>query len=637
MKIIYTYIADFPPFKNAEMNFVSDYRCNFNGEKLRINHSKVLPKGFFSHDDRLFVSAVVGPNGAGKTSFVRFLSSLMYPVQKLKFVLVLEAKGDIIVYYNLNGRRIQVEGEECEVKSVKNRYETTGFMQDAISTCFNVVYYSPYYSLSAPFRFTTDDFVNLSTTYLLNNTMDGSSSQTRNVSSSVFIAEEFYRLVRFYEACKKKANVVGQVPKGVAFVPDTQTLEYIFHYYSELLDKEKVRIKNMREGIVVGKRTLTDNEMQRIETMLSFLGFDFDDAFMCVFQCFVAIIWQRKIFKDKFLNGKEFGCLLLDFCTSLIGSNNMGKKAIRCKVIKFLKLNKPEQIRPLEYFNEKAIRIKEDNPLFAFFKILSAHISQKGGEGELYLQMPWDKLMKNLEYLKELYRCTTAIGAFVELRFDPPMSSGQYTLYSFYARLYEYFVNIRDCVAGYDGSDFSHEWALHMESGWIVVLDEVEVTLHPEWQRTIVSNVLHIFKEFFKGFNVHIIFATHSPILLSDVPAGNVVLLDKGRVINGQTKNGEEFKPIGFGANIYDLYRHSFFLKNGAVGLFARKKIDDVVKKLYELLEPSEKSKKKTSDNFDYDEANMISNLVADPVVRQYLKSVIPLAKERTNAETRDK
>lgn len=632
MKIIYTYIADFPPFKNAEMNFVSDYRCNFNGEKLRIKHSKVLPKGFFSHDDRLCVSAVVGPNGAGKTSLIRFLRSLMYPVQKQEFVLVLEAKGDIIVYYNLNGGRIQVEGEGCKVKSVNNRYENTEFMQDAISTCFNVVYYSPHYSLSVPFRFTNDDFVNLSTTYLLNNTMDGSSSQARCVSSSIFIAEEFYRLVRFYEACKDMSNVVEQVPKGVAFVPDTQTLEFIFQYYSELLNKEKVRIKEIRKGIVVGERELTNNEMQRIETMLSFLGFDFDDAFMCVFQCFVAIIWQRKIFKDKFLNGKEYGCLLLDFCASLIDSDNMDKRTIRSKVINFLKLNKPEQIGKLEYLNEDASSIKEENPLFAFFKILSDLTSHRGGEGEVYLQMPWNKLMKNLEFVKELYGCTTAIGAFVEWRFDPPMSSGQYTLYSFYARLYEYFVNIRDCVAGYDGSDFSHEWAFHMESGWIVILDEVEVTLHPEWQRTIVSNVLHVFKEFFKGFNVHLIFATHSPILLSDVPAGNVVLLDKGRVINGQTKDGEEFKPFGFGANIYDLYRHSFFLKNGAVGLFARKKIDDVVRKICELLEPSKKSKKEPEDKFNYDEANKISNLVADPIVRKYLKSVIPLAKERANA-----
>jgi len=561
----------------------------------------------------------------------------MYPVQKQEFVLVLEAKGDIIIYYNLNGRKIQVKGKGCKVKSVKNRYRNAGFGHDAISTCFNVVYYSPHYSLSAPFRFTNDDFVNLSTTYLLNSTMDGTSSQVRRVSSSVYIAEEFYRLVRFYEASKGNPNVIGQVPKGAAFVPDTQILGDVYYYYSELLNKEKFRIKEIREGVVGGKRTLTDNEMKRIATMLSFLGFDFADAFMCVFQCFVAIVWQRKIFKDKFLNEKEYGCLLLDFCASLIDSDNVDKGAIRRKVINFLKLNTPEQIGPLEYLNEDAVRIKEENPLFAFFKILSALISQSGDEGESYLHMPWDILLKNLEFVKELYECTTAIGSFVELRFDPPMSSGQYTLYSFYARLYEYFVNIRDLVAGYDGSDFSQDWALHMESGWIVVLDEVEVTLHPEWQRTIVANVLHVFQEFFKGFNVHLIFATHSPILLSDVPAGNVVLLDKGRVVKGQTKDEAEVKPFGFGANIYDLYRHSFFLENGAVGLFARKKIDDVVSKICNLLEPSKKRKKKTRVKFDYDEANKISNLVADPVVRQYLKSVIPLAKERANAQTRDK
>ena len=121
------------------------------------------------------------------------------------------------------------------------------------------------------------------------------------------------------------------------------------------------------------------------------------------------------------------------------------------------------------------------------------------------------------------------------------------------------------------------------------------------------------------------------------MPAGNVVLLDKGKVINGQTKNEEELKTFGFGANIYDLYRHSFFLKNGAVGLFARKKIDDVVNEIYELLEPSEQREEITRDKFDCDEADKISNLIADPIVRKYLKSVIPLAKERANAQTFDK
>ena len=148
MKIVYAFIADFPPFKNTEMNFVSDYRCRFDGKRLTISYSEVLPKGFFSPDDKLCVSAVVGPNGAGKTSLVRFFWSLMYPAKKQDCILVVEAKGDLVAYYNIGGQKLHVECRGCTVKTV-NCYARNNASYDELSDCFNVVYYSPHYSLSA--------------------------------------------------------------------------------------------------------------------------------------------------------------------------------------------------------------------------------------------------------------------------------------------------------------------------------------------------------------------------------------------------------------------------------------------------------------------------------------------------------
>ena len=43
------------------------------------------------------------------------------------------------------------------------------------------------------------------------------------------------------------------------------------------------------------------------------------------------------------------------------------------------------------------------------------------------------------------------------------------------------------------------------------------------------------------------------------------------------------------------------------------------------------------ADDFQKNEDGTFNYLIADPVVRKYLKSVIPLAKERANAQTRDK
>ena len=348
MKIVYAFIANFPPFKNAEMNFVSDYNCKLDGETLRIHHSKVLPDGFFSPDENLHVSAIVGPNGSGKTSIVRFLGAIMHPTEKQDFVLVVEAKGDILVYYNLKGRKIKVECEGCSVKLVKKRYErNSDFKYDDIENCFNVVYYSPHYSLSTPFRFSNDDFANLSTTYLLNSVVDGSYGHTRREGSSVFFADEFYRLVRFYESCKDSvSDVIGHKLDGVAFLPNPQMLSPLYYHYAEMLNREQIRITETRKGVAVWERTLSDDELRRIKAMVSCLGFEFKDAFMSIFQCFVSVFWQKKIYKDCLFKDEEYGYKLYVFCISLIKS--MDSSLWRRKVLTFLKMNKPNEVGPLK-------------------------------------------------------------------------------------------------------------------------------------------------------------------------------------------------------------------------------------------------------------------------------------------------
>ncbi len=606
MKIVYAFIADFPPFKNAEMNFVSDWRCEFNGERLKVCYSEVLPKGFFSPDEQLCVSAVVGPNGAGKTSLVRFFWSLMYPSKKQDFILVVEAKGDLLVHYNLGDRELSVECSGCKVKTVKRYARNDDFQLEELTKCFNVVYYSPHYSLSLPFHSSVDRFVNLSTTYLLNEAVDGSFSQMRPESTSVFRAEEFYRLVRFYEASKDKAlDGIGHEIKGIEFLPNFLTLSYLRSEYNEKLHKEGNIIARIHQGDARAKRSLSDNEVSRIRNMVAFLGLDFNDVFMSMFQCLVAILWPYKAYKDRLFKKKMYIHSLYNLCLQLMkNSDKTDHEIVRKKILKFLKSKTPERIEVLRYKDESGKTMKLENPILDFFKLLCGLDSQENANGECFLQMPWNDMLGKLKYVKELYQHVTALGPFVELRFDPPMSSGQYTLHSFYARLYEHFFDIRKSVAGYDGSDFSREWAGHLESGWVVIMDEVEVTLHPEWQRTIISNLLTVFRNHFPGFNVHFVFMTHSPMILSDVPKGNVVLLNEKHCVV------DVRRQKAFAANIFELYKDSFLLDKGQIGEFAASKVGDLLGKL--------KSKRK--DDISNEDLKLAS-LIDDPFISRHVWS----------------
>ena len=103
-----------------------------------------------------------------------------------------------------------------------------------------------------------------------------------------------------------------------------------------------------------------------------------------------------------------------------------------------------------------------------------------------------------------------------------------------------------------------------------IVFDEIELYFHPEYQRRFVFELLERLDSLKKGGNidnikgVNILFCTHSPFILSDIPKQNVLFL-------GHKK---DFKT--FGANITTLLANSFFMEN-LIGEFAKNNINEVI------------------------------------------------------------
>ena len=91
-----------------------------------------------------------------------------------------------------------------------------------------------------------------------------------------------------------------------------------------------------------------------------------------------------------------------------------------------------------------------------------------------------------------------------------------------------------------------------------------------------LHNQFWYFEGFTRNVRAHVIFASHSPMLLSDLPIENVVFLD-----NEYGKGGLNNT---FGANIFDLYRLAFDQSNGITGEFAANKIKDALAKVAEVV-----------------------------------------------------
>ena len=109
------------------------------------------------------------------------------------------------------------------------------------------------------------------------------------------------------------------------------------------------------------------------------------------------------------------------------------------------------------------------------------------------------------------------------------------------------------------------------EKSFFLALDEPDLTLHPQWQKRYIKELINLLSNF-SDIKFHIIITSHSPFILSDIPKDNVIFLEKGKQVYPFEDNQQTF-----GANIHTLLSHGFFMKDGLMGEFAKNKISKIL------------------------------------------------------------
>ena len=159
-----------------------------------------------------------------------------------------------------------------------------------------------------------------------------------------------------------------------------------------------------------------------------------------------------------------------------------------------------------------------------------------------------------------------------------------------------------------------------------ILLDEIEICYHPEFQKEFIKRLTSMIKNqrFNQDMRIHILMTTHSPFVLSDVTASQIIYLENGHQL--KDKELQDFKNP-FVANVNDIIKQSFFMKRGFVGDLAA----DIINKLVCHLTGEKIDAQLFTD--DYIES-IISN-VGDPVVAFQLKQLQAQHKSRNNADYR--
>lgn len=130
------------------------------------------------------------------------------------------------------------------------------------------------------------------------------------------------------------------------------------------------------------------------------------------------------------------------------------------------------------------------------------------------------------------------------------MSSGEHALLNMMSRIY-FSSRITDFLA---------EKSFHWKESVLLMIDEIDLYLHPEWQRQILNELLKAIRMQFPHDHFQIMITSHSPIVLSDVPKENSIFLQRDK--KGRVRQVPRSIQT-FGANIYTLYRDAFFLEGG--------------------------------------------------------------------------
>ena len=158
---------------------------------------------------------------------------------------------------------------------------------------------------------------------------------------------------------------------------------------------------------------------------------------------------------------------------------------------------------------------------------------------------------------------------------------------------------------------------------FIILFDEVENEMHPQWQAKLLKYLIDIFKN--RNIQIHFILNSHSPFLLSDLPKENVIFLKDGKQAYPFKKDEQTF-----GANIHTLLSHGFFMKDGLIGEFAKDKIQSILKYHEEILEKEltkeENKKQRDEEREKYENEQkikfwQIQSIIGDEYLKQVVKN----------------
>lgn len=534
----YLWIGKYRCIEKQGFNFTRRVTVQFDYEakKLTIENNEDYCEDFF--DDSIELSCIVGKNGVGKTTILRVIKEIFSKKSEMEY---------LVIIYNGSGYEICHFLKDCKGELVKHieikndifKIDINQQLCDRLDYYFkkpDCLYYTEHLS---SVQYTMPDGDNeLSTSHKLRNIHSLYSEETGDHVNRFFLNE-----------FENQMNLIID--------------------YGEHLDNFKIKYPPYVIATLKCDRRIFEGFVKQYEN-LGFSG-TLNDLYWRLFQNNHLVNNDKMIkFKDTmaeaiFLNiiytlqhtvngltNENFKSFLkiIEKYANLKNGWNFLKSFLQNINNKFTIFRLKEYISFMEYIDQIQVSSNE-NALLGFINDNSFIIPTIKDYNNDQVDF-----LNDIKEFFEKYYLTAEFNSYIN--FSWGLSSGETSLLNIFSRLYS-----SKCK-----KESKNEVALFL-------LDEIDVTLHPEWQRNIINELLKFIKYTFKDKYIQVIMTTHSPIMLSDVPKQNVVYISSNNA-------REEYKkqPETFGSNIFKLYNNAFFLDNGAIGQLAKEKLEKLLEEI---------------------------------------------------------
>lgn len=526
------------------------------------------------------LTGIIGKNGSGKTRLVdSIIEIIMYPNRiKDKFILIFYENDELILYHNLMNK---LEYSEI-LKEIKTReiHETRMNSRRIFHSNLSIIHFSNIFDGSnkswineSPKELEKRGLFDISTNYLFR--YPDYSGVTKKHSVDKLKIADLHRQVKFISDIKKINKYFDfNLPSRIRLTPTKLDLNWACENINN-------SIRSRIMPVVLKVDSAFEDHLNKIESSLrnSIINSGQILFLRTIFYVFIHEVNELFLVKANnndvslFINFLE-GDLLLDdtLVDPLITVPNWLQHASHFFHHEFE--NGEKNYKELIKFTVKLIEIWD-------FLIHSESLMRNN-----QLSLP---TLKFFEFWKS-YSFFYSHLPFIDISWRN-VSSGENALLNLYSRFYSIRRNV-------------------LNKNLIVIIDEGDLYLHPQWQKRFVKTMIEFLNDCFPESNIQLLLTSHSPMLLSDIPSNNVIML-------GHSQEKDET----FAANIHQLFSHNFFIQDGLMGDFAKEKINEIIHGLLS----------EQKDHTLYEVAKKLTNQIGEPVIKFKITQLIKAYEEKFN------